>query len=69
MDAATFVSSLLDAAADLPFVEDVDLHTEAFVVKGRVRLAKDRFLQVYFNEQTATTTFALIEEDARIWGV
>ena len=69
MDAATFVSSLLDAAADLSFVEDVDLRTEAFVVKGRIRLTKERFLQIYFNEQTNTTAFALIEEDARIWGI
>ncbi len=32
-------------------------------------LKKNRFLQVYFNEVTGTTAFALIEEDKRIWGI
>ncbi|MCS4197190.1 hypothetical protein GGP46_002036 [Salinibacter ruber] len=35
MDVATFLSSLLDALADRPFVQSVDLETEAIVVKGR----------------------------------
>lgn len=69
MDVATFLSSLLDALAGRSFVRSVDLHTEAVIVKGRVLLDKDRFLQVYFNEQTGTTAFALVEEDQRIWGV
>jgi len=69
MDVATFLSSLLDALADRPFVQSVDLETEAIVVKGRVLLDQDRFLEVYFNEQTGTTAFALIEDDQRIWGV
>ncbi len=33
--AATFLSSLLDALADRPFVQSVDLETKAIVVKGR----------------------------------
>ena len=69
MDVATFLSSLLDALADWPFVQSVDLETEAIVVKGRVLLDQDRFLEVYFNEQTGTMAFALIEDDQqRIWG-
>lgn len=69
MDVAAFLSTLLHALADLPFVRSVDLRTEAFVVKGRVFLEKDRFLQVYFNEQTGTTAFALIEDEQRLWGI
>ena len=69
MDVAPFLSSLLDALADRPFVQSVDLETEVIVVRGRVLLEQDRFLQVYFNEETGTTAFALIEEEQRIWGV
>jgi hypothetical protein len=68
MDVDTFLSSLLDALSDRSFVESVDLRTEAVVVKGRVVLENERFLQVYFNEQTGTTAFALIEDEQRIWG-
>ena len=68
MDVAPFLSSLLDAPADRPVVQPVDLETEAIVVRGRVLLEQDRFLQVYFNEETGTTAFALIEEEQRIWG-
>jgi hypothetical protein len=35
MDVETFLSSLLEALGDRPFVLSVDLETEAFVVKGR----------------------------------
>jgi hypothetical protein len=69
MDVEAFLSSLLDALADQPFVRSVDLDTEAVVVKGRVLLDDDRFLQIYFNERTGTTAFALIEEEQRIWGM
>lgn len=50
-------------------MRSVDLHTEAVIVKGRGLLEDSRFLQVYFNERTGTTAFALIEDDPRIWGV
>jgi len=69
MDVDAFLSSLLEALSGRSFVESVDLRTEAIVVKGRVLLANGRFLQVYFNETTGTTAFALIEDEQRIWGV
>lgn len=69
MDVELFLSSLLDALADRPFVRSVDLETEAIVLRGRVLLEQDRFLQVYFNEETGTTAIALIEDEQRIWGV
>ncbi|MCS3663426.1 hypothetical protein GGP65_001033 [Salinibacter ruber] len=53
MDVETFVSSLLDALADRPFVQSVDVETEAIVVRGRVLLERNRFLQVCFNEEPA----------------
>ncbi len=44
MDVETFVSSLLDALADRPFVQSVDVETEAIVVRGRVLRERNRFL-------------------------
>jgi hypothetical protein len=64
-----FLLSLLHSLSDLDFVEKVDIHTEVFILKGRVILKKNRFLQLYFNEMTGTTGFALIEKDKRIWGI
>ena len=68
MDVDGFQTSLLEALSGCPFVESVDLQTEAVIVKGRVVLDDERFLQVYFNERTGTTAFALIEDEQRIWG-
>lgn len=69
MDVSQFLLSLLHSLSKLDFVKNVDLRTEAFLLKGRVTLEKDRFLQIYFNEETGTTAFALIEENKRIWGI
>jgi hypothetical protein len=69
MDISQFLISLLHGLSKLDFVEKVDLKTEVFVLKGRVILKKNRFVQVYFNEVTGTEAFALIEKGKRIWGV
>lgn len=64
-----FLLSLLSALSLLDFVDKVDFQTEVFVLKGRVLLKKNRFLQVYFNELTGTVAFALVEHEKRIWGI
>lgn len=69
MDVEQFLTTLLHSLSSVDFVEKVDIHTEIFVLKGRIILKKNRFLQVYFNEITETTAFALIEGDRRIWGI
>ena len=69
MDISQFLLSLLHSLSTLEFVEKVDLQTEVFIVRGRVILKKNRFLQVYFNELTGTIAFALIEREERIWGI
>jgi len=68
VDVDGFLSSLLEALSDCPFARSVDLQTEAVIVKGRVVLEDERLLQVYFNEHTGTTAFALIENEQRLWG-
>ncbi|GMT46719.1 MAG: hypothetical protein IEMM0007_0285 [bacterium] len=69
MDIGQFLLLLLEGFSELDFVEKVDIETEVFVLKGRAILKKNRFLQIYFNELTGTTAYALIENDNRIWGI
>ena len=69
MDAGGLPASLLQALSGVELVEAVDFDTEAFVLKGRVRVKGGRYVQVYFNELTGTTAFALIEKERRIWGI
>ena len=69
MDVRQFLLSLLNALSSLDFVKNVDIKTEVFILKGRANLEGNRYLQVYFNELTGTTAFALIEKEKRIWGI
>lgn len=69
MDVNQFLQQLLEELSHLPFVKNLDLNTEVFVIKGRVFLENNFFLQVYFNDRTKTTAFALIKEEKRTWGI
>lgn len=69
MDINQFLLQLLEELSNLDFVEKVDIQTEVFILKGRVILRKNRFLQVYYNEFTGTVAFSLIENERRVWGV
>ncbi len=69
MDVEKFFLLLLHSLSNLDFVKEIDVHREVFIVKGRVYLEKKRILQVYFNQITGTTAFALIEEEKRLWGI
>ena len=69
MDLSQFLISLLHGLSELDFVEKVDIQTDVFVLKGRAILKKNRFLQLYFNEVTGTTAFALVEKDKRVWKI
>ena len=62
MDVSQFLLSLLKSLSGLEFVEKVDFKTEVFILKGRANLGGKRYPQVYFNELTSTTAFALIEK-------
>ena len=69
MDISQFLILLLEGLSGIEFVEKVDIQTEVVALKGRVILKNHRFLQVYFNEITKTTAFALIENERRLWGI
>lgn len=70
MDINSFSNKLLHELSHLDFVDKVDFHLEIITIKGRVFLKEEPyFLEIYYNEKTGTTAFALIENDKRIWGI
>lgn len=69
MDVKTFLKEFIAALADTNFVEDIDLKSEGIIINGRVVLAGEMFLNVYYNEITETIAFALIKNEKRIWGI
>ena len=69
MDVRAFCSECLSALARADSIERVALQVEGFVVSGRAFLPEGMFLEIYFNEVTQTTAFALIKERARVWGI
>ena len=69
MDVSQFLHQVLEELSKLPFVQNVDFHTEVFIVKGKVFLGLKDFLQIYFNAKTGTTAFSLVKGKKRIWGI
>ena len=69
MDLKTFLTELLAALTDIDLIEDIDLSAEGIVVSGQIILAGKMFLEIYYNEVTETTAFALIKDEKRIWGI
>lgn len=70
MDINRFLNELLEGLSNQNFVDRVDLQLEVITVKGRAFLNKEPcFLEIYYNEQTGTLAFALINNDKRIWGI
>lgn len=70
MDINRFLSELLQEISHLDFVDSIDLHLEVITIKGRVILKKEtQFIEIYYNEQTGTIAFALIENNKRLWGI
>ena len=69
MDVNTFAVELTSALVNCEFVDKIALQTEATIVRGRMFLHQDMFLELYFNEATGTIAFALIKDQKRIWGI
>ncbi len=69
MDVNQFLHQVLEELSKLSFVENVDFHTEAFILKGKVFLSLTQYLQIYFNSRTGTIAFSLIEKERRMWGI
>ena len=69
MDTKTFSSELLSALASTDRFQQVSFSVEGPIAEGRAYISEDKFLNVYFNEQTGTLAFALIDKEKRIWGI
>ena len=69
MDLKSFLTELLAALANIDIIKDIDLKSEGITLSGRIILSDKMFMEVYHNEVTATTAFALIKEGKRIWGI
>lgn len=69
MDIATFVRQILDALSHLEKIRRIEIHPEGKTVTGRGFITENFFLAFYYNEATATLSFALIENAVRIWGI
>jgi hypothetical protein len=69
MELKGVLAALVSALSRLDFVTSLDLHTEVFILKGRVYLRSNGFLEVYFNEQTQTLAIAWIANEQRKWGI
>jgi hypothetical protein len=71
MDSHQFASELWQSLTDIALFNQVAMHSEGPIVEGRAFLedAAGLFLRFYYNSQTGTLAFALIENEQRIWGI
>lgn len=69
MNTADFANAVLTALADLSQVTRVELRNEGPIVSGRAFVDPELFLAFYYNQATATQTFALIKAGNRVWGI
>jgi hypothetical protein len=71
MDSRQFANDLLQSLTDIALFDQVALHSEGPIVEGRAFIedAAGLFLRFYYNSQTGTLAFALIENEQRIWGI
>jgi len=66
MDVISLANELIECVAELPYVKDIDLKTEVFILKARITFKENYFLQIYYNSQTKTRCFALIKNEVRV---
>lgn len=69
MDVKSFADELLRVLADTGLFQQVALRTEGPIADGQAHVREELFLRFYFNEDTGTIAFALIEKQQRIWGI
>jgi hypothetical protein len=62
MDVKSFADELLRALADTGLFQRVALRTEGPIADGQADVREELFLRFYFNEDTGTIAFALIEK-------
>jgi hypothetical protein len=71
MDSRQFANELLQGLTDIALFDQVALRSEGPIVEGKAFGGDDTdlFLRFYYNGQTGTLAFALIENRQHIWGI
>lgn len=69
MSPEEFADEIISAIKELEFVDGHSFVIEKSVLKGRIFLSDDKFMQVYVNTLTNSKSFTLIHSDQRIWGI
>lgn len=64
-----FASLIISLCGKYDFIVDYNLSIEDnLIVKSRIFLADSSFIEVYYNSENGKTSFALIENNKRIFG-
>ena len=69
MDVKAFVEQTLVGLAEIPQVVDTSIATEGPIVDGYGYVSDTLYLHFYFNAETGTLAFALLQKQQRIWGI
>lgn len=68
--AKEFFEEVVKTANQFFFVLDCNLVAEdGIIAKGKILLRNELFVEVYFNEENQKTSFVLIKEGKRVFGV
>lgn len=65
----TFLEQLTNAARSRPWIQNVEIHTAGKVVRARLGMFREAFVDVYYNRQTGSVSYAYIEGGQRKLGV
>jgi len=63
-----FLEQLTKAAQSHPWIRNIEIHTAGKVVRARLGILREAFVDVYYNAQTGSTSYAYIEEGQRKFG-
>lgn len=69
MDVSSFAQQLFRELAARPQFQRVISRIDGPVIRGQAVISDRRFLQFFYNSRTGTLAFALIDGDARVWGI
>jgi hypothetical protein len=64
----SFVQQVLQAVKSHFWIQRVEHQIIGKVAKLRLLLADDRFVAIYYNAQTSSTSYAYIEDGDRLFG-
>lgn len=66
--AADFLAEVRQAAQSRPWITQVETRLEGRVARARLRLRRHAFVDLYYNAETGSISFAYIERGKRRFG-